>query len=99
MGVEKPDLSELLKRKFEPVSDWRPAKESSGPLNSVKGVVSALEKTLQTVEQALGPFSDDARARMREVVTTVGDVADKSSTEARSALSKALSVLAEKIKP
>jgi len=96
---EKPELSELLKRKFEPVSDWRPAMEASGPLGSVRGIVSALEKTLQTVEQALGPFSDEAKNKMKEVVSTVGEVADKSSTEARSALSKALSVLAEKIKP
>ncbi len=96
---EKPDLSELLKRKFEPVSDWRPAKESTGPLSSVKGIVSALEKMMQSAEQTLGPFSDDAKAKMKEVVTTVGEVADKSSTEARSVLSKALTVLAEKIKP
>ena len=96
---EKPDVTELWKRKFEPVSGWKPAKRASGLQSSVKGIVGALEKTLQTVEQNLGPFSDDAKAKMKEVVNTVGEMADKSSTEARSALSKALTVLAEKIKP
>ncbi len=96
---EKPDLSELLKRKFGPVSDWKPASQSSGPLSSVKGLVSALENVMQSAEETLGPLSDDARARVREVLNTAGEVADRSSTEARSAISKALSVLAEKIKP
>ncbi|MDQ7783691.1 MAG: hypothetical protein RDU20_12480 [Desulfomonilaceae bacterium] len=96
---EKPDLSELLKRKFEPVSGWKPATTAARPMSSVKGIVSALERTLQTVEQNLGPFSDEAKAKMREVVGTVGQVADKSGTEARTALSKALAVLAERIKP
>ncbi|MFH1117161.1 MAG: hypothetical protein V1792_24850 [Pseudomonadota bacterium] len=96
---EKNDLSDLLKRKFEPASDWKPAGGSSAPLSGVKALVGALESVMQNAEQTLGPISDDAKAKVREILDTASEVADRSTTEARSALSKALSVLAEKIKP
>jgi uncharacterized protein YjbJ (UPF0337 family) len=100
---EKDDLSELLKRKYEPISDWKPASASSGPLAGIKGFVSdTLEdvgKAKQAVEEALEPFSEDAVKKIKEVLGTVEEAAGSTSKEARSALAGALESLAEKIKP
>jgi len=98
----KPELSELLKRKFESISGWKPADQAAGGY-SIKAVLQdtlqEAQKTRQAVERALEPFSEDAKTKIKEAAAYLEDVASSSSKDARSFLAKTLSALAEKIKP
>lgn len=89
---EEKDLSEILKRKYEPVSDWRPARSDTSPLESLKGFFA---DTLETLE----PLSEEAKSKIKTAAEVLEDVAERSSTEARSVLARALEKLAEKVKP
>ena len=44
----KPDISELLKRKFEPISDWRPAGQTT---RSGEAVKSFFQETLERLHE------------------------------------------------
>lgn len=95
-------LKELLKRKFDPVSDWRPAKSASlaDRLRSTFGeTVEDAQELVDALEKALDPLTDEAKSRMKEAASLVGEAAAKSSKEARSLLAKALQTLADKVKP
>ncbi len=95
--------SELWKRKFEPISDWKPAPQSSGDSGGSKSlfddVLSEAQKARESLKKVLEPFSDDAKGKIKEMASVVEDVATKSSKEARSFLAKTLESVAEKIKP
>ena len=89
--------SELWKRKFEPISDWKPAPRTSG--NSGGGSKSPFDeafgeaqKAKESLKKILKPISDVAKEKIKEM-------ASKSSKEARSFLAKTLESVAEKIKP
>ncbi len=95
--------SDLLKRKFEPISDWRPAKSEPSIVSGIRSVLSdALEeaqKVKETLEKVLEPFSEDAKKKIKNAASILEETASKSSGEARSFLAKTLEALAEKIKP
>ncbi|MEW6532587.1 MAG: hypothetical protein AB1473_17285 [Thermodesulfobacteriota bacterium] len=97
------EMSELLKRKFDPVSDYRPVGPGSEKGSKLKSAVSdTLEeahKIKEYVEKAIEPFADDAKVRIREASAALVDVAGKSSKEARKVLAKTLKGLAKKIEP
>jgi hypothetical protein len=95
-------MKELLSRKFDPVTDWRPAKQTSlaGRLRSTVGeTMGDAQKRMEALEKALEPLTDEAKTRMREAASLVEEAASKSSKEARTFLSKALQTLADKVKP
>jgi hypothetical protein len=95
--------SELLRRKFEPVSDWRPAEESSDvtqTLTSLFGeTVEQAQKRKEAWEKALGPLAEEAGTKVKDMARFLEGAAVKSSKDARSFLAKALEAMAEKIKP
>ncbi len=95
-------LKELLKRKFEPVSDWRPVKQASLAdrfRSTVGETVGDAQKRMEALEKALEPLTEDAKTRMREAASLVEEAASKSSKEARTFLANALQTLADKVKP
>lgn len=95
-------MKELLNRKFDPVTDWRPATPESfaARLKSTVGeTVEDAQKRVEALEKALEPLTGEAKARMREAASLVEEAASKSSKEARTFLSNALQTLADKIKP
>ncbi|MBM4327492.1 MAG: hypothetical protein FJ118_10050 [Deltaproteobacteria bacterium] len=97
------DISKLLKRKFDPVSDWRPvgpqAEKGSKLKSAVSDTLEEAHKIKDYVEKAIEPLADDAKARIREASAMLVDVAGKSSKEARKLLAKTLKGLAKKIEP
>jgi hypothetical protein len=95
--------SELWKRKFEPITDWKPAPQSSGNsggsksgFNEAFGEAQRLKGSLNKV---LESFSDGAKGKIKEMALVLDEVANKGSREARSFLAKTIESLAEKIKP
>jgi len=91
---------ELWKRKYEPVSDWKPATPTSGEGRSVVGgAYEEVQKAKETVAKILEPLSEEARTKLKEVVRVVDDLAGRSSREARSMLANALEAIAGRIKP
>ncbi len=95
--------SELWKRKFEPISDWKPAPQTSGISNGAKSLFDEAfgeaQKAKESLKKILEPFSDEAKGKIKEMASVLDDVASKSSKEARSFLAKTLEAVAEKIKP
>lgn len=92
--------SDLLKRKFEPVSDWKPAEQSSGGVEgAIKEAIKSVQKSLQSLEKQLEPYSEEATTKIKEMTSSLDGVVGKSSKDARSWLAKTLETLAEKVKP
>jgi hypothetical protein len=94
--------SELWKRKFEPISDWKPASQawtSDGVKSLLDDALGEAQKAAESLKKRLEPFSDDAKSKIKEMASVLDDVASKSSKEARSFLAKTLESVAEKIKP
>lgn len=89
--AEDKSRSELLKRKFEPVSDWRPAKA----MTLTDRIKSSVSEAIEDAQE----LTEDAKVKIGKAASLVEEVAGKSSKEARSFLSKALATLADKIKP
>lgn len=87
--TEQNSTEDLLKRKFEPFSDWRPA--SSGR-RSVASIVDA-------VSEAFEPYTKDLQVKVKDLATSLEDVASKSSTDARGYLADAFESLAKKLRP
>ena len=96
--AEQQPHEDLLKRRFEPVSDWRPAR--TAPLSAqIKAAVGgAMDDALKKLE-GLEPITEEARDKIKEIASLAEDVASRSSNEARSFVAKALETVAEKIKP
>jgi hypothetical protein len=95
--------SELLKRKFGPISDWRPAGERSDITQTLRSLfnetLDQAQKRKESLEKALGPLTDEAGAKIRDMAQFLEQTAAKSSKEARSFLAKILEAMANKIKP
>lgn len=101
--MEDDKVRELLKRKFEPISDWRPAGQKADlgqTLRSVFGeTMEQAQKRREALEKALGPLAGEASAKIRDFASFLEEKADKSSREARSFLAKTLEAMAERLKP
>jgi hypothetical protein len=95
--------SEFWKRKYEPISDWKPAPQTSGISEGAKSLfdeaLGEAQKATESLKKILEPFSDDAKSKIKEMASVLDDAASKSSKEARSFLAKTLESVAEKIKP
>lgn len=96
---EKEPLAEILKRKFGPVSDWKPAGTTESVGQGLKSILNEAQKGMESLGKLLEPLSDDAKAKVKEAAATLEDVATKSSKEARSFLARTLETVAGKIKP
>jgi len=100
---EKQTGSELWKKKFKPVTDWKPAGGmsgwSSGPRALLGEALEEFGKGKDALAKRLEPLSEEAKTKLKDTIKVLDDVASKSSTEARSFLAKHLSAMAEKIKP
>ena len=95
--------SELWKRKFGPVTDWRPA---SGASRSAGGAKSVFDDGLAQAQSAavslvkmLEPIAVEARDKIKDITSVLDQTVSKSSTEARSFVAKTLEAMAAKIKP
>jgi hypothetical protein len=98
--TEKNSNSDLLKRKFEPISDWKPAETSSSGVDKMIGdAVKTVQKNLETLGKTLEPYSDEATNKIKDMASSLDGVVGKSSKDARSWLAKTLETLAEKVKP
>ncbi|MCA1961169.1 MAG: hypothetical protein LDL33_10250 [Desulfomonile sp.] len=102
MGEKKTE-TELWRRKFEPVTDWKPAAGMSSPSSGTRALIEeALEglgKSKDALTKILEPFSEDAKTKIKDLVGNVEEIASKSSTEARTFLANILGALEQKIRP
>lgn len=100
---EKQTDSELWKRKYKPVTDWKPAGEtsssSSGPRALLEEAMEEIGKGKDALVRKLEPLSEEAKTKFKDTIKVLDEVASKSTTEARSFLAKLLSDTADKIKP
>jgi len=100
---EKQTESELWRRKFEPISDWRPAGGTwgapSGPRAVLEEALEGIGKGKDALTKMLEPFSEEAKVKIKDMIGVLDEVASKSSTEARSFLANLLQGMAEKIRP
>jgi hypothetical protein len=94
---------DLLMRKFEPISDPCPAEEESDLTKTLKSVfnetVEQAQKQKEALENALGPLTEEAWTKIKDLAGLLEDSTIKSSKEARGLLAKTLQAMAEKIKP
>jgi len=92
--------SELWRRKFEPVTDWRPASSSTGALKSVlDDPLGTAQKATESLVKALEPIVVEARDKIKDMTSVLDEAAGKSSVEVRTFVAKTLESMAEKIKP
>lgn len=95
--------SELLKRKFGPISDWRPASQKPDITQTLKSIfnetLEQAQKRKEALEKALGPLTDEAGTKIKDMAQLLEKTAVKSSKEARSFLAKTLEAMASKIRP
>ena len=95
--------SELWRRKFEPVTDWRPASGASSGTGDSKSVfedpLAQAQKAAVSLVKMLEPIAVEARDKIKDVTSVLDEAVGKSSTEARSFVAKTLEAMAEKIKP
>jgi len=95
--------SELWRRKFEPVTDWRPASSASSSTGDSKSVfedpLAQAQKAAVSLVKILEPIAVEARDKIKDVTSVLDEAVGKSSTEARSFVAKTLEAMAEKIKP
>jgi hypothetical protein len=93
--------SELWKRKFEPITDWKPAPQTSGNSGASRSLFGEAQKASESLnlKKRLEAFSDEAKGKIKEMASVLDEAAGKSSKEARSFLAKTLESVAEKIKP
>jgi hypothetical protein len=101
--AEKDTRSDLTKRKFEPFSDWKPAKQSSRETSSLDTVlgetVESAKRSLESLIKIVEPYAEGADVKVKKMAESLESTASKSSKEAREYLAKALETIAEKIKP
>ena len=95
--------SELWKRKFEPITDWKSAPQNSGNSGGSKsgfdGAFGEAQKPKESLNKILESFSDGAKGKIKEMALVLDEVASMGSKEARSFLAKTIESVAEKIKP
>ena len=95
--------SELLMRKFEPISDWRPVEPSSEMTQTLRSIfdetLDQAQKRKEAWEKALGPMTEEAGTKIKDMARFLEGAAVKSSKEARSFLAKAFEAMAERIRP
>jgi len=100
---EKQSGSELWRRKFDPISEWKPAGATpgafSGPRAVLEEALEGLEKGKDALTKMLEPFSEEAKTKIKDMVGVLDDVASKSSTEARTFLANILGAMSDKIRP
>jgi hypothetical protein len=100
---EKDAKSDLLKRKFGPISDWKPATQSSLGSSSLDKIlnetVESAKNSLESLVKTLEPLTEGADEKVKKMAASLESTASKSSKEAREYLAKALETIAEKIKP
>jgi hypothetical protein len=97
------DEKDLLKRKFEPFTDYRPVEPGSSGVFGLKGLfnetLGQAQKTREAFEKRLEPYTEEAGVKVKEFAASIEDIALKSSSEARSFIARTLEALAQKIKP
>jgi hypothetical protein len=92
--------SELWRRKFEPVTDWRPASSSTGDSKSVfEDSLAQAQKAAVSLVKMLEPIAVEARDKIKDVTSVLDEAAGKSSVEVRTFVAKTFESMAEKIKP
>jgi len=102
--MNKPNKeSELWRRKFEPVTDWRPASGASPSVGDAKSVfedsLAQAQKAALSLVKMLEPIAVEARVKIKDVTSVLDEAVGKSSVEARSFVAKTLEAMAKKIKP
>ena len=96
MGDEK----DILRRKFEPFTDYRPAGERAGRSQALwNETLEQAQRTREAIEKRLEPFTEEAGVKIKEFAAIIEDAASKSSKEARSFIAKTLAAVADRIKP
>jgi len=84
---EKQTGSDLWKRKFKPITDWRPAGGMSGWASGSRALLEdALEglgKGKDALAKKLEPLGEEAKIKIKDSIKVMEDVASKSSVEAR----------------
>jgi hypothetical protein len=93
--------SELWKRKFGPISDWKQASQAPGNLGASKLLFGEAQEAMGSLnpKKILEAFSDKAKGKIKETASVLDEVASKSSIAARSFLATTLESIAEKIRP
>ena len=95
--------SELWKRKFEPITEWKAAPQNSGNSGGSKSLfdeaLGEARKSKGSLKKILEAVSDEAKGKIKGMASVLDEVASKSSKEARSFLAKTIESVAEKIKP
>lgn len=101
--MEEKDFSEILMRKFKPITDYKPASEGSSSADKlahfVRDVLDEVQKGGESLGKVMSPYTDEAKQRISELSGAVEEAASKSSAEARSFLAKVLESAAKRIKP
>jgi hypothetical protein len=100
--AEKNSKEDLLKKKFEPISDWKPCKPASGTdglETYVSDAIDSAQKGLESLMKSVEPLKEQADANVKKMAASLEVTAEQSSKEAREWLAKTLEGLAEKIKP
>ncbi|MFH0822020.1 MAG: hypothetical protein V2B18_04665 [Pseudomonadota bacterium] len=90
---EKPSPSEILMRKFEPVTDWKPVEP---PGSELEGLIATIAR------EALGQVQSAAaniEKHLEPVAGAIEATVSEWSGDARASLSRTLGMLADRIKP
>jgi hypothetical protein len=94
---------DLLKRKFEPVSDERRETARIDITHTLKALfdetLEQAQSRKEALERALGPLTDEAGAKIKDMANFLEATATKTGHEARSGLARILEAMAGKIKP
>jgi ribosomal protein L22 len=102
MSNEKQE-SELWRRKFEPVTDWRPASGASSCTESSKTAVeerlAQAQKAAESFVKILESIAVEARDKIKDVTSVLDEAVGRSSGDVRSFVAKALEGMADRIKP
>jgi hypothetical protein len=95
--------AELLKRKFEPVSESRRGTDWNDITQTLRSLFNETLEQAQirkeALEKSMGPLTDETVAKIKDMASFVEETATKSSQEARSFLARVLEAMADKIKP
>ena len=97
--AERNSKEDLLKKKFGPISDWKPKEQTSGLETFVSDAIDNAQKGLESLIKSVELLTDEADARIKKMATSLESTAGQSSKEAREWMAKTLEGLAEKIKP
>ncbi len=96
--TDKQDFDELLKRKFEPFSGWRPAPQSGSGIDAVWEAIQTARRGFDSFMKTMEPYTDQADARIRDLVTQLEGTMGESSKETRAYLAKQLEKMATRLR-